>query len=74
MRPVVSMILLVMGFSLVACETPEQSVAQFRYTKDPSTKLCFALYHMFNNNGSMTYVPCTPEVEDEIKREASLKK
>jgi hypothetical protein len=74
MKAAVSMLLLLMGFSLCSCETPEQTVARFQYTKDPTTKLCFALYNMTNNNGSMTYVPCTPEVEDEIKREASLRK
>jgi len=52
---------------LMACEAPSESITRFTYAKDPRTGLCFALYNMNYNNGSMSYVPCTEEVEKAIK-------
>ena len=74
MKPVVSMLLLLMGFSLCACETPTESIRQFSYGYDAKTDLCFAFYHMQSQTGSMTYVPCTPGVLKEIQEEQAQSK
>jgi len=62
-------ILLVCLFGVLSCESPRESVARFSYTKDSRTNICFALYNMDTNASSMTYVPCTDEVEKEIQAE-----
>ena len=67
MKAAVSMLLLLMGFSLCACATPKDHVRNMYYTKDPRTNLCFATYRMGGNSGSFSWVPCTPEVEKQIE-------
>ncbi len=59
---VISLFLILLG-----CDTPRESAHKFVYTKDDRTGLCFALYAIGGNGGSMTYVPCTEEVEKQIK-------
>lgn len=67
-------LLLICLFGVLSCETPRETAASFTYTKDLRTNLCFALYAIGTNGASMTYVPCTEEVEKEIKLEEELSK
>jgi hypothetical protein len=60
---------------LSACNPPETSTASqsgvggIKYFKDTRTGLCFASAStsLTNNAATLTYVPCTPEVERLIK-------
>jgi hypothetical protein len=52
---------------LCSCQTDQEIVRDFTYVKDPSTNICFAMWAMGGNGSTMTYVPCTPEVEKRIE-------
>lgn len=44
---------------------------RYHYVKDSRTNLCFLSYASGGNAGLLTNVPCTEEVEKEIKKNAS---
>lgn len=51
---------------LVGCYTKQDRndrIQGIEYHRDQRTNLCYATYLFGYNNGVMTYVPCTPEVE-----------
>lgn len=58
-------ILLVCILGLIGCQSHQDVVNDFVYLKDSRTNLCFAAWGA-GNRYSMTYVPCTPEVEKQI--------
>jgi hypothetical protein len=66
--------IVLLAFSLMACERADSAVHQLEYTYDANTNLCFAFYALGSDTGSMTYVPCTPEVLKEIQREQAANK
>jgi len=51
---------------LVACNTPSEHAQYMSYGKDQRTNLCFVLY-----DRSVSWVPCTPEVEKAIQADAN---
>jgi hypothetical protein len=53
-------------FCLLGCETQQERVRGFVYIKDSRTNLCFATYELGGNQGLMTNVPCSGEVETAI--------
>lgn len=59
MKKIVLLSLLLVGCSLTPGELYDRA-ASVQYMRDSRTNLCFAVNP---NNGSMTNVPCTPEVE-----------
>lgn len=53
-------------FGLMACETHQDRVNFFVYIKDTRTNLCFAA-HGYGQGYTMTNVPCSTEVEKLIE-------
>lgn len=56
---------------LTGCGEPvstKEKMDKIVYSKDRNTNLCFASYAFGSRNGTLTYVPCTPEVENLIKK------
>jgi hypothetical protein len=51
----------------LACDSTGERIDRMKYFKDSKTDLCFAAQSLGFNNGVMTNVPCTPEVERLIK-------
>lgn len=60
-------LMLCIAFMLAGCDSPQESAMKFQYGKDPRTGLCFAMYSMGTQSGTMTHVPCTSEVERQIE-------
>ena len=58
---------LVLFILLCSCMSDQEAINDFSYAKDPSTGICFAMWGMGGNGSTMTYVPCTPEVEKRIE-------
>lgn len=54
--------LIVLCLAITSC-----SIEDIKYTKDYRTGLCFATLNLGSNNGTMTNVPCSPEVEKQIQ-------
>lgn len=52
---------------LCSCTQPETVAVNLEYTKDPRTNLCFASWYLGTHGGVLTNVPCTSEVEREIR-------
>lgn len=66
--------ILVLSILLMSCITNQEHVEGFSYIKDARTNLCFALSNMGSNQATMTNVPCTEEVEKQIKIDSERNK
>jgi hypothetical protein len=65
----------IISFLLFGCDTPEERTAfkissdqewlskNLEYYKDVNKNVCFAGAYVGYNFGTITYVPCTPEIE-----------
>jgi hypothetical protein len=64
-------ILLIAFLLLIGCKSSkvilQYDVNRFVYVRDDRTNLCFATYYLGDDYGAFTNVPCTEEVEREIK-------
>lgn len=60
-------LILCIAFILVGCDTPQEYASQIDYAKDERTGLCFAMWGMGGNGSTMTNVPCTANVEEQIR-------
>lgn len=61
---------IILGLLLVDCKLASEQVNELRYYKDQKTNLCFV--ENYNSHGTVfTNVPCTEEVEKQIKIQAT---
>lgn len=63
-------LLVVLALGLMACESQQERLNTIQYMKDDRTHLCYATYWLGQTYGSLTNVPCSPEVEQAIRDDA----
>jgi len=57
-------LLLILFLGVIACKDSSTTamVNEIKYIRDPRTNLCYACFDLGYDDGSITNVPCTPEV------------
>ena len=63
-------LLLALSILMLSCVDNQMVVYDFVYVKDKRTNVCYAMWQMGSNRSTMTYVPCTEEVEKQITLDA----
>ena len=60
--------LVLLACIMIGCNTPQEYAAELDYAKDERTGLCFAMWGMGGNGSTLTIVPCTGAVEEQIRQ------